>query len=222
MELEEIRKRLVGSKPAPASIAATGGFQGKQPSHVELGNSLAAGSNTSGDEPNGTRPMQTVREALSISEPLQAKPRLVEAVDRVFRPVEKFRDHFTRLARLFEPIEEASRGTLDAFTKLGDLQAHLAELSNTFQLVKAFTDEMGKVAETFDPMRPLHEQLSQLDDAFYGNLADLAAALEPVDALKVRTAHLFQALDSIGQLEGKLKEVAMAFRPSKAQRQLAS
>ena len=251
MELEELRRRLGRPKNIPSSSAGTESVQREElrsatpaspepsspkmnqppknsdprPVFTEPPRNSAAAVKPSGDEMKpGEATLQEAREILSISEPLDAKPKLVEAVDKVFRPIERFREHFTRLARLFEPIGEASQSTLDAFTQIGDLQDHLVELCKTFQLVEAFTDQMGKVAETFDPMKPLHEQLMQLNEAFCANVLDLAHALEPVDALKARAAQLFEALDSIGELQTKLKEVARGLRPSNggAQRRLAS
>lgn len=247
MELEELRRRLTGSTPVrpsspemtslqpekAASITTAFGqlsppkmnqpFENGGPSLGNHGpdNKGAAATKTSGEESKkaGEPMLQQASEALAISEPLDAKYKLAEAVDKVFRPVETFREHFMRLAQAFESVEDASEGTLNAFRNIGDLHNHLVELGKTFQLVEAFTVEIGKVAKNFEPMRPLHAQLTQLNESFYINLLGLAQALQPVEKLKIQTAKLFGALDHIGELQAKLNEVAKSLRRSAVQTQ---
>lgn len=141
---------------------------------------------------------------------------LTKAVDQLFEPTQAFRAHFSLLTKVLQPMESASLSTLEAFERISGLYDHLATLSKTFQSVKQFAEQVGELATSFEPMRALHSQLTELIGAFYVNLRELAIAFEPVKELQVKVRHLGNALESIGRLEGQLLLLADAFKPTPA------
>ncbi len=153
---------------------------------------------------------------LSLNGNSESIPLLAKAVDQLFEPTQAFRAHFSLLAKVLQPMESASQSTLDAFERISGLYDHLASLSKTFQSVRQFAEQVGELANSFEPMKALHAQLSELIHAFHDNLHELAIALEPVKELQAKVRHLGSALESIGRLEGQLLLLADAFKPAPA------
>ena len=57
--------------------------------------------------------------------------------------------------------------------------------------------------------------MTQLIETFYLNVKELGTALEPVKAFQVKVRQLAISLDSINDLEGRLAQLAEAFRPAR-------
>jgi hypothetical protein len=170
---------------------------------------------TQSERPMNNVPVKGKSPALSVAS-AQAEPIaiLASTVDQLFEPTEAFRQHFAQLSRLLAPIDSATHSSEEALKRITGLHAHLSSLADTFQSVKAFADQVRTMSATFEPMKALNDQLSQLIEAFYLNVKELATALEPVTSLQSKLRQLAATLDPINQLETQILELAEAFSPT--------
>ena len=76
--------------------------------------------------------------------------------------------------------------------------------------MRAFQDDLGVLAESYEPGKALHQQVIQLADAVRTGLTEVAASLEPVNALRVQAAELVQILEAGAQLQAQFSELAKA------------
>jgi hypothetical protein len=76
--------------------------------------------------------------------------------------------------------------------------------------MRAFQDDLGLLAESYEPGKALHQQVIQLADAVRTRLTEMAASLEPVNALRVRAAELAQILKAGTELQAQFSELAKA------------
>ncbi len=213
MELEELRNRLLlrsksaekapETQPVPEPIMSIPEVPviqpPEQPASAEAKPSVAS--------------VTAPATKLSLNGNSESISLLAKAVDQLFEPAQAFRAHFSLLAKVLQPMESASQSTREAFERISGLYDHLASLSKTFQSVKQFAEQVGELANSFEPMKALHTQLTQLIHAFHTNLHELAIALEPVKELQVKVRQLGSALDSIGRLESQFLLLADAFKP---------
>jgi len=77
--------------------------------------------------------------------------------------------------------------------------------------MRAFQDDLGVLAESFEPVKALHQQVIQLADAVRTHFAEVAASLEPANALRAQTAELAQILEAGTELQAQFYELSKAF-----------
>ena len=76
--------------------------------------------------------------------------------------------------------------------------------------MRAFQEDLGVLAESFEPGKALHQQVIQLADAVRTSLTEVAASLEPVNALRMQAAELVQILEAGAQLQAQFSDLARA------------
>jgi hypothetical protein len=76
--------------------------------------------------------------------------------------------------------------------------------------MRAFQDDLGVLADSFEPGKALHQQVIQLGDAVRARLAQVAESLEPVNALRARAAKLAQILEIGTELQAQFYGLAKA------------
>lgn len=208
MELEELRKRLLvrsGApeiplvRPARQFTKAAAGEEGTQKEQLVK------------DTVDNTRNGAAAAVSADKVKPL---PSLAAIVGELFEPTDAFRSHFIQLSSVLRNVDTAGLPTQEALARIADFYERLASLANAFQSVKVFADQVKQLSTTFEPMKGLHEQLSQLIQAFYGNVKELGVAFEPVKAFQAKVRQLAQTLELIDQLEIRLLNLAEAFRPA--------
>jgi hypothetical protein len=88
--------------------------------------------------------------------------------------------------------------------------------------MRAFQDDLGVLAESFEPGKALHQQVIQLADAIRNRLTEVAASLEPINALRTQAAELAQILEAGTELQAQFfelsKAIGAAVQTSDAQR----
>ncbi len=139
---------------------------------------------------------------------------LTGTVDQLSEPAEAFREHFERLSKLMAPIDTATEITGQARNRVAGLLEHLGKLADNLQSVKAFAEQVKTLAASFEPMKGLNAQIDQVMQALYANVKEAGATLAPIKTFQGKVRLLMDALDSIDQLEGRLSELAEAFRPA--------
>jgi hypothetical protein len=208
MELEELRKRLLVRSGAPEIPLIRPARQFTEAAAGEEGTENEQSVKDTVD--NTSNGAAAAVSAAGVKSP----PSLAAIVGELFEPTDAFRSHFIQLSSVLRNIDTAGLPTQEALARIADFYERLASLANAFQSVKVFADQVKQLSTTFEPMKGLHEQLSQLIQAFYGNVKELGVAFEPVKVFQAKVRQLAQTLELIDQLEVRLLNLAEAFRPS--------
>jgi hypothetical protein len=82
--------------------------------------------------------------------------------------------------------------------------------SHDCRQMRAFQDDLGVLADSFEPGKALHQQVIQLADAVRTHLAEVAASPEPVNALRAQAVELAQILGTGTELQARFYELSKA------------
>jgi hypothetical protein len=150
------------------------------------------------------------------------EPRLVnqlsQSIAKLFEPAQLCKKHLTEIANATDSINKLVRSAPELFEPLKSFCDHVPRLSKSFASMRGFQDDLGVLAESFEPAKALQQQVIQLADAVRTQLADavrtqlaeVAVSLEPVNALRAQAAELAQILEAGTKLQGQFFELSKA------------
>jgi hypothetical protein len=136
---------------------------------------------------------------------------LARAVAELFEPARQCRMRFLEIRVGAEIMEQLTRQAIEVRGPLTEFRGHLQRLSASFETMRRFRDELGMVAESFGPLRTLHQQMTKLGQSVQANLAEIAHSLEPATALRNDLTSLAAAIEGIDELQVQFRELAKAF-----------
>jgi hypothetical protein len=182
--LEELRKRLLPSEPAGSSDA------------------IFARSSQAAAIDHSKQPAVSAAEAAERNSDAQGPPSAEPATEkkpdnengRVAVDVAKSMDQRAQtVAALFEPARR-----------------YRERLSNSFDSIRTLHAELGVLAQSFEPLGVLHDQVVDFLNAIQAQLADMAKSLEAAKALRLQLSELVQALDAGSELQAQTYELSKA------------
>jgi hypothetical protein len=77
--------------------------------------------------------------------------------------------------------------------------------------IKALRQEMARIAQTCDAIKPLQDQFTQLTGGFNVHITALIKALEPAEEVRLRIVQLAEAFEPLATLHERLAELQGAF-----------
>ena len=146
---------------------------------------------------------------IAVEEP-KSVDQLGQSIAKLFQPAQLCKEHLAEIANATDSINRLARSAPEFFEPLKNFCDHVPRLSRSFASMRAFQDDLGVLAESFEPGKALHQQVIQLADAVRTRLTEVAASLEPVNALRVRAAELAQILEAGTELQARFSELAKA------------
>src|SRR5216683_8010569 len=141
---------------------------------------------------------------------------LAQEVAKVFEQTQTFKDKFTALTEMFEPIERIGQAAARSLEPLQNFEQQLVRLAHSFEPMRAFQIQLGRLAQTFEPMKGLQEQLAQLSQAFQIHLNCLADSLQPARQFQLELLKLARVFDSVADLQAQFTKLAETFKSTSA------
>jgi hypothetical protein len=165
------------------------------------------------DDPPSTtanpRPLVAVAPKSTSSESQQ----MADALERMFGQTQTFEARLSDLDKSIADLERLAHTVERAFEPLISLQDKIAELGGALESMKTFQMEIASLAENFEPMRLLYDQVTGLTSVFLENVGKLGAVLDPAALLRERILTLAQSFDSATSLQSNF-EALRASAPS--------
>src|SRR5216683_2173545 len=146
----------------------------------------------------------------------EGESQLAQAVAKVFEQTQTFKDKFTALTEMFEPIERIGQAAARSLEPLQNFEQQLVQLAHSFEPMRAFQIQLGRLAQTFEPMKGLQEQLAQLSQAFQIHLNCLADSLQPARQFQLELLKLARVFDSVTDLQAQFTQLAETFKSTSA------
>jgi uncharacterized phage infection (PIP) family protein YhgE len=143
-------------------------------------------------------------------EETESVDQLSQSIAKLFRPAQLCKKHLAEIANASDSINKLVRSAPELFEPFKSFCDHVPKLSKSFASMRAFQDDLGVLAESFEPGKALHQQVIQLAHAVRTGLTEMAASLEPVNALREQAAELAQILETGAQLQAQFIELAKA------------
>jgi hypothetical protein len=219
--LEEIRKRLLDT-PVPAAtpkavgeVFSPNGLRRPQvfgaASVVGTNAGPSTPPNPGAEQAHVVEPASANMDNSKTRETPQPLDRLVQAVAELFEPARRCQEHLAEIEGASAFISQMTQLALELCAPLQSFHTHVRKLSNSFELLRAFRSELGVLADSFAPVRPLHQQVIQLTEAVRTHLAEVANGLEPAKALQADILELALALESVSELQTDFYALSKAF-----------
>ncbi len=136
---------------------------------------------------------------------------LAQAIAELFEPARQCQSRLAEIRSGFDLMEHLTRLAVELCEPLKDFHDHIRRLSSSFESMCTFRDELGVLAQSFTPVRALHQQVTQLAQMVRTNLAEVAHELEPAKALQIDIANLAAAIDSVSELQVRFQELSRVF-----------
>jgi hypothetical protein len=146
----------------------------------------------------------------------EGESQLAQAVAKVFEQTQTFKDKFTALTEMFEPIERIGQAAARSLEPLQNFEQQLVRLAHLFEPMRAFQIQLGQLAQTFEPMKGLQEQLAQLSQAFQIHLNCLSDSLQPARQFQLDLLKLARVFDSVADLQAQFTQLAETFKSTSA------
>src|SRR5713101_2862196 len=146
----------------------------------------------------------------------EGESQLAQAVAKVFEQTQTFKDKFTALTEMFEPIERIGQAAARSLESLQNFEQQLVRLAHSFEPMRAFQIQLAQLAQTFEPMKGLQEQLAQLSQAFQIHLNCLADSLQPARQFQLDLLKLARVFDSVADLQAQFTQLAETFKSTSA------
>jgi hypothetical protein len=146
---------------------------------------------------------------ITVEEP-KSVDQFGQSIAKLFEPAQLCKKHLAEIVNASDSINKLARSAPELFEPLKNFCDHVPRLSRSFASMRAFQDDLGVLAESYEPGKALHQQVIQLADAVRTRLTEVAASLEPVNALRVRAAELAQILEAGTELQARFSELAKA------------
>ena len=182
--LEELRKRLMPSE-------ATGGSDA-----IFTRNSQSAPADRSKQPPVGDAEAAEWKSDAQVPPP--AEPVAYQKLDnedgQASADKAKSMDQRAQIvATLFEPARR-----------------YRERLSTSFESIRTLHLDLGVLAQSFEPLGVLHDQVVDFLNSIQAQLTDMAKSLETAKALRQQLSELVQALDAGSELQSQTYELSKA------------
>jgi hypothetical protein len=182
--LEELRKRLLPTEPTGNSDAIFArSSQAAATDRSKHAASSAAEAAERNSDAQGLPPAEPSAEQRPDNEDGQVAVDVAKSTDQRAQTV----------AALFEPARR-----------------YRERLSNSFDSIRSLHVELGVLAQSFEPLGVLHDQVVDFLNAIQAQLADMAKSLEAAKALRLQLSELVQALDAGSELQAQTYELSKA------------
>jgi hypothetical protein len=139
-----------------------------------------------------------------------AVDQLRQSIAKLFEPAQLCKEHLAEIANASNSINKLVRSAPELFGPLKSFCDHVPKLSKSFASMCTLQDDLGVLAESFEPGKALHQQVIQLVGTVRTHLAEVAESLEPVNALRAQAAELAQILEAGTELQAKFRELSKA------------
>ena len=136
-----------------------------------------------------------------------------QAVDKLFEPAQQCRERLAEIAKASESLSQLAGAAFDLFESLKDFRDHMRKLSNSFVSMRTFQNDLGVLAESFEPVGALHHEVVRLADAVRIRLGQVVRSLEPANALRADAAELAQILENATELQAQFYDLSKTFGP---------
>jgi hypothetical protein len=133
------------------------------------------------------------------------------AVAKMFEPSKVFQDRLSKMSTAFDHVDRLGKDTILAFELVSELAEHLGQFAAAYAPVKAFHGEVSVLAEKFDPLKGIQNQLTEMSRSFHDHLNHLVGILEPASKMQERFALLAQAFEPAVDLKERFQELAREF-----------
>jgi hypothetical protein len=182
--LEELRKRLMPSEPTGSSDAIfTRSSQSTATDRSKQPAVNAAEAAEWNSDAQGLPPAEPTTQQSLDNEDGQAAVDITKSMDQRAQIV----------ATLFEPARR-----------------YRERLSTSFESIRTLHVELGTLAQSFEPLGVLHDQVVDFLNAIQAQLAEMAKSLEAAKALRLQLSELVQALDAGSKLQSQTLELSKA------------
>jgi hypothetical protein len=185
--LEELRKRLMPSEATPTTGGSDAIFtRGSQSAPAERSKQPAVSAPEAAEwnsDAPGQSPAEPVAQQRLDKEDGQAAVDITKSMDQRAQIV----------ATLFEPARR-----------------YRERLSTSFESIRTLHVDLGVLAQTFEPLGVLHDQVIDFLNAIQAQLAEMAKSLEAAKALRLQLSELVQALDAGSELQSQTYELSKA------------
>ena len=185
--LEELRKRLLPSAPAGSSDSV---FARSSPSAAIAPpeQPVITAPETAGWNSNaqGPPPAEPVTEQKPNNEGGQVVVDVAKSMDQRAQSAQI-------VATLFEPARR-----------------YRERLSNSCESIRTLHVELGVLAQSFEPLGILHDEVVDFLNAVQTQLAEMAKSLEAAKELRLQLSELVQALDAGSELQTQTYELSRA------------
>ena len=84
---------------------------------------------------------------------------------------------------------------------------NIEKFASSFKKTYKFRDEVRFLAESFAPIRGVHEQMLQIEQSVRACLFGLGCHLQSVESLKVNIANLIDEIECLNELQHELYEL---------------
>lgn len=211
--IEELRKLLI--RPQPATI------------HVGEGQAASSSAlGTARDNVNAEKEKASAVASSLTSEVLnyiaasgpdgsggeKSGYQLAQVVGRIFEPAHAFRESIGALAKTFEQLDLIAQSASRALAPMRAFKEQIERVAESFGPMITFQNQLAQLARDFEPMKGLHEQLSQLGQAFHDHLVELSRALEPARKLHNKVVDLAEGLGLASEIQREFNQLAGAFK----------
>ena len=217
VRLEELRKLLLQSGPSvihvPKKTPEKAPVPG-EPNFVVFKNSPAKGAE--GVSASLTSRVldyvssETETDELSADNPYS----LALAVSKVFEPASDFRKRLEELMKVADEMERVIESSALALGAVQEFHDRIESIANVLAPMKSVEREVARLAQNFEPMRGLYEQLGQVTQAFDDNLTEMARCLEPARRLQAKVEQLSEGFKSLSAIQERFSTLAETFRSS--------
>ena len=182
--LEELRKRLMPSESTGSSDAIFTRSSQSAPADRSKRPAISAAEAAEwNSDAQGPLPAEPVPQQRLDNEDGQAAVDTTNSMDQRAQIV----------ATLFEPARR-----------------YRERLSTSFESIRTLHVDLGVLAQSFEPLGVLHDQVVDFLNAIQAQLTDMAKSLESAKALRLQLSELVQALDAGSELHAQTCELSKA------------
>jgi Mg2+ and Co2+ transporter CorA len=130
------------------------------------------------------------------TEPETAKRETTEMIDQILEPLKPVQDQLSELAKRLEPLARV-RPLTEAF---GPLRVFKDKLASAVEPIRNLEREFEQLADVFEPIRLIRDELVDITRAFAGKLTELTQTLAPLGKLREELMALTAALEPATEL----------------------
>jgi len=139
-------------------------------------------------------------EAIAYQPPSVAKP-MAAAVGKVFGQAAQLQSQSSDFRVAIQQLDRINQSVGRVFLPLREVYTQLSDLSGTFESLQIFRSQLEPFLEDFEPMRLLHEQVTQLIEAVQTELGQIVTSLDPLRSLSERVKALAYSLKQVNDLQ---------------------
>jgi vacuolar-type H+-ATPase subunit I/STV1 len=157
----------------------------------------------------GLKPAATLTADSNIN--FSSANQLIPAIDKLFEPARQCQQRLSEITQSCEVLNQLARSTLELCQPLQNFGDRLRKLSKAFFSMRAFREELNTLAESFEPIGMLNQQIVKLESVIQAEIAQVAVTLESAKTLRSRIAELEQSVDLVSELETQFLELSRCF-----------